>query len=71
MLALAVIYPPLQPVFLIVAALVSASRVIIGAHYASDVVGGIWLAVGAVMYWRYRFERNGESLTLKAPPPES
>ncbi|MHB1206951.1 MAG: phosphatase PAP2 family protein [Rhodospirillaceae bacterium] len=64
MLSLAIIYPPLQPVFLTVAALVSASRVIIGAHYASDVLGGIWLAVGAVMYWRYRFETGGEKLSL-------
>jgi membrane-associated phospholipid phosphatase len=71
MLALAVIYPPLRPVFLVTAALVSASRIIIGAHYASDVVGGVWLAVGAVMYWRYRFEKNGESLCLKAPPQET
>jgi membrane-associated phospholipid phosphatase len=71
MLSLAIIYPPLRPVFLVVAALVSASRVIIGAHYASDVLGGLWLAVGAVMYWRYRFEKDGGSLSLKAPPPGS
>ena len=71
MLSLAIIYPPLQPVFLVTAALVSASHVIIGAHYASDVVGGVWLAVGAVMYWRYRFEKNGETLSLTAPPQDS
>lgn len=70
MLALAVIYPPLRPLFLVAAVLVAASRIIIGAHYASDVLGGVWLAVGAVMYWRYRFERDGGSLSLaKAPPP--
>ena len=64
MLALALIYPPLRPVFLITAVLISASRVIIGAHYASDVLGGAWLAVAAVLYWRTRFEANGEKLDL-------
>ena len=64
MLALALIYPPLRPVFLVTAALIAASRVIIGAHYASDVLGGIWLAVAAVLYWRYRFEANGQKLDL-------
>ena len=64
MLALALIYPPLRPLFFITAALVSASRVIIDAHYASDVLGGVWLAVAAVLYWRYRFEAGTEKLDL-------
>lgn len=64
MLALAFIYPPLRPVFIAAAVLIAASRVIIGAHYSSDVLGGIWLAVAAVLYWRHRFEANGEKLDL-------
>ena len=64
MLALALIYPPLRPLFLVTAALIAASRVIIGAHYVSDVLGGVWLAVAAVIYWRHRFEANGEKLDL-------
>ena len=72
MLALALIYPPLRPVFLVTAVLIAASRVIIGAHYISDVLGGVWLAVAAVIYWRHRFEANGEKLDLtlaRAQPP--
>lgn len=64
MLALAIIYPPLRPVFLVSAALIAASRIIIGAHYASDVLGGIWLAVAAVIYLRHRFEAGGQKLDL-------
>ncbi|MBX7197950.1 MAG: phosphatase PAP2 family protein [Rhodospirillaceae bacterium] len=74
MLALALIYPPLRPVFIVVAALIAASRTIIGAHYASDVLGGVWLAVAAVIFWRHRFEANGEKLDLtlaRARPPGS
>ena len=74
MLALALIYPPLRPVFLVAAVLITASRVIVGAHYASDVLGGVWLAVAAVLYWRYRFEINGEKLDLtlaRARSPET
>lgn len=64
MLALAIIYPPLRPVFLVSAALIAASRIIIGAHYASDVLGGVWLAIAAVIYCRHRFEAGGQKLDL-------
>ncbi len=64
MLALAVIYPPLRPAFLVCAALIAASRIIIGAHYASDVLGGVWLAVAAVIHLRHRFEAAGQKLDL-------
>ena len=64
MLALSFIAPPLRPMLFAVAVLISASRVIIGAHYVSDVLGGVWLAVAAVIYWRHRFEANGEKLDL-------
>lgn len=64
MLALAIIYPPLRPVFLVCAALIVASRVVTGAHYASDILGGVWLAVAAVIYFRHRFEAGGRKLDL-------
>ncbi len=70
MLALSVIYPPLRPLFLAMAVLVAASRVVIGAHYLSDVVGGVWLAVVAVLYWRRRFERTGP-LRLPVTAPQA
>jgi membrane-associated phospholipid phosphatase len=64
MLSLAIIYPPLRPAFLAIAVLVSASRVVIGAHYLSDVMGGVWLAMIAVLYWRRRFESGGIPLRM-------
>ena len=67
MLSLAFIYPPLRPLFFVVAVLISASRIIIGAHYASDVVAGIYIAVVAAVVWRQWFERNGLSVTLSRP----
>jgi undecaprenyl-diphosphatase len=68
MLALSIIYPPLRTLFLVVAVLIASSRVVIGAHYLSDVVGGIWLAVVAVLYWRRRFESAGP---LRLPVTET
>ncbi len=64
MLSLAFIYPPLRPLFFLVAVMVSASRVIIGAHYASDVAAGTYIAVAVVMLWRWWFERDGVSVAL-------
>lgn len=74
MLALAVIYPPLRPLFLLCGVLITASRVIIGAHYTSDVLGGVWLAVAGVIYFRHRFEASGQKLDLtlvRAQSPSS
>jgi len=67
MLCLSFIYPPLRPAFLIVAVLISASRVIVGAHYAGDVAGGMYVAVFAALIWRQWFERGGVSVTLCQP----
>jgi membrane-associated phospholipid phosphatase len=73
MLSLAIIYTPLRPVFLVIAVLVSSSRVVIGAHYLSDVIAGVWLAVIAVALWRQRFESSGVPLRMPvtATPPQS
>ena len=47
--ALYALYPPLWPAYLLVALLVVASRVIIDAHYLSDVIAGAY--VGFVFAW--------------------
>lgn len=69
MLALSFIYPPLRPLFFTVAVLISASRIVIGAHYAGDVAAGFYVAVFAVLMWRYWFERNGVAVTLQRKAP--
>jgi membrane-associated phospholipid phosphatase len=70
MLALSFLFPPLRPVFLVVATMIAASRVIIGAHYFSDVIGGAYLGIAAVLLWRAWFLRKDWQVTLwlKAPP---
>lgn len=69
MLALAFIFPPARYLCLLVAVAVSASRVIIGAHYLGDVIGGAFVGIAAVILWRAWFEKNGVSVRLTAPPP--
>ncbi len=72
MLALAFIFPPARYLCLIIALMVSASRVIIGAHYLGDVIGGAFVGIAAVILWRAWFEKNGVSVTLTettAPRP--
>ena len=69
MLALGFIYPPLRPLFILVALLVAASRVIITAHYLSDVIGGAFFGIAAVLLWRAWFEHAGPSVTLATAPP--
>ena len=71
MLALAFVFPPARYLCLIVAVAVSASRVIIGAHYLGDVIGGAFVGIAAVILWRAWFEKNGVSVKLVEPtaPP--
>ena len=67
MLALAWIYPRWRFAFFAVAVVVAASRVIIGTHYASDVVAGAYLAFAIAFLARWWFQREGLPVTLAAP----
>jgi len=64
MLCLAFICPPLRPLLFVVAVMVSASRVILGAHYAGDVAASIYIAIVFTLLWKRWFEKDGVSVTL-------
>lgn len=59
------LYPPLWPVYATAALLVAASRVIIGAHYLSDVIAGAYL--GFITAWALAIsaKSNGIQLSLR------
>ena len=63
--ALFALYPALWPAYLIVAILVAASRIIIDAHYLSDVIAGAYL--GFVFAWvlAASAKRNGIDLRFR------
>ncbi len=69
MFALAFIFPRLRVVWFTLAAAISTSRVIIGAHYLGDVIGGAFIGIAAVVLWRAWFERDGVSVTLSRAAP--
>ncbi len=58
-MAVAQLKPRLKPVFLIVAALLAASRVIITAHFLSDVLFGALLAATVTLVISRLFEKQG------------
>jgi membrane-associated phospholipid phosphatase len=64
-LALSMIWPRCRALAAIFAALVAASRIVITAHYVSDVVMGAFLAFAIVPYIRFVFARSG--IDLDAP----
>ncbi len=66
MLALAWILPYGRNAFIAVAVIVAASRVIIGTHYASDVVAGAYLAFAVGLLVRRWFIRTDVYLTSAA-----
>lgn len=71
-LSVGVLAPRLRPVLLLFAALIALSRVIVGAHYPSDVVGGAMLA--ALVCWGLRWELNRRGIpvgTAWGPEPEN
>ena len=61
-LAVGMIWPRYRAVAAIFAALVAASRIIITAHYVSDVVMGGFLAFAIVPYIRFVFAQSGIDL---------
>ena len=52
MIALAVLFPRLRWLFVVVAVLVASSRVFLTVHWASDAMAGAWLGFAAAMVWR-------------------
>ncbi|WP_018236054.1 phosphatase PAP2 family protein [Ensifer sp. BR816] len=72
--AFAMLKPGLRPLFLILALLIGVSRVIVGAHYPSDVAVGLLLGLWAAMMWAYLFARRDWLFRLDAggwPAPKS
>ena len=62
--ALTLLWPRLGPAFLIVALPVAASRIILGAHYVSDVVGGACLGLASALVVARIFARRRIAFTL-------
>jgi lipid A 4'-phosphatase len=60
--ALYCLWPRFLPLYVSFAALVSLSRLVLGAHYISDLVGAAFVALATVACLRHWFERNGVSL---------
>jgi len=59
MIALALLFPRFRPYFIIAAIIISGSRVMVSAHYLSDVVMGSYVgAIMTVMTWMWFQKRN-------------
>src|SRR6185369_3226250 len=61
-IALYTIWPRFWPLCLVFAGLVAASRIILSAHYAGDVVMGVYVAAVVCTYVRFVFARSGISI---------
>ena len=66
MLALSFLFPPLRPLFLVIATIIATSRIVVGAHYLADVVTSVFIAYAIVLLWRRWFEKDGTPVTLIA-----
>lgn len=56
---LSLLYPRWRPLWIAVALLVAASRIVIGAHYTSDVLMGAYVCIlTAFLLWRWPFFRK-------------
>lgn len=64
MLSLSFIFPALRPLFLLVAATIALSRIVVGAHYLGDVLASVFIAFATVLLWRQWFQKGGTSVTL-------
>ncbi|MDK1491050.1 phosphatase PAP2 family protein [Sinorhizobium sp. 7-81] len=72
--AFAMLMPQLRPVFLILALAIGVSRVIVGAHYPSDVAAGLLLGLWVAMMIAFVFARQGWLFRLDAsgwPAPKN
>ncbi len=70
--ALGLLLPRWRWLLLVLAGVIAASRIVVEAHYMSDVVAGSALGIGAALLvarlfadWSLAFERRGSSLCLK------
>jgi membrane-associated phospholipid phosphatase len=61
--SLYLIYPRYWPIHILIALLIMASRVVISAHYLSDVVFGSYLAILTTLYIRDVFIRKNVNVT--------
>lgn len=52
---------------LITAAVIATSRVYLGVHYPSDVLGGLSAGIAWVLLWRDRVPVSSRSATSSAP----
>lgn len=77
--AFSMLAPRLRPLFLIGALMIGISRVIVGAHYPSDVAAGlllgIWTAIATAFFfasrqWLFRFDARGWPLPKSLVPPK-
>lgn len=77
--AFSMLAPRLRPLFLVGALMIGASRVIVGAHYPSDVAAGLllglWTAVAIAFLfarkeWLFRFNEHGWPLPKALLPPK-
>lgn len=78
--AFSMLAPRLRPLFLVGALAIGASRVIVGAHYPSDVAAGLllglWTAIAAAFFfasreWLFRFDERGWPLPKSMLPVEA
>ena len=70
MISLSLLYPRLTIPFVSFATLVAASRVLVAAHYVSDVLMGSYLGMILTLYLYTRFIKKGY-LVRKYPTPSS
>lgn len=67
MLALSFLFPPLRPLFLVIATIIAMSRIVVGAHYLADVVTSVFIAFATVLLWRRWFTKDGTAVSLIEP----
>ncbi|THK38756.1 phosphatase PAP2 family protein [Ensifer sp. MPMI2T] len=72
--AFAMLVPQLRPLFLVLALMIGGTRVIVGAHYPSDVAAGLLLGLWVAVMVAFVFTRQGWLFRLDAggwPAPKS